>query len=221
MDSSMKDELRDRRREEVLVQRLGEALDQVDPRGAEPCPDAELIAAYHERALAPQEATQCETHFAACSRCRKILAVLAASADTPLAEKEVARLGELVAGARASNNEAGDIHAANRQALASEFAGLACALAGSCAGRGRRAGCVVRDQTALACHGSGFVGNPHRAGAEKRIFAIARKLRQPISFLSNALKKQEANSATPSDQPANKDGVAQTNGRGVGKKEFG
>jgi hypothetical protein len=106
MDPNTRDESRDRRREEALARLLGEALDRAAPQGAEQCPDAELIAAYHERALGPEEAAQCEIHFAACSRCRKILAVLAASADTPLAEKEVARLGELVAAARAPHEAA-------------------------------------------------------------------------------------------------------------------
>src|SRR5580692_11565576 len=101
MDSNMSEESRNRQREEALARRLGEALDeQSSPHGPEPCPDAELIAAYHERELGPEETTACEMHFAACSRCRKILAVLSASDDTPLAEKEVARLGELVAGAQ-------------------------------------------------------------------------------------------------------------------------
>jgi hypothetical protein len=97
MDPNIRDESRNRRREEALARRLGEALDRTAMRGTELCPDAELIAAYNERALGPEETAQCEEHFVACSRCRKILAVLAASADTPLAEKEVARLGELVA----------------------------------------------------------------------------------------------------------------------------
>jgi hypothetical protein len=101
MDSNMKDESPNRRREEALARRLGEALDKASVLATETCPDAELIAAYHERELGPEEAARCETHFAACSRCRKILAVLAASAETPLAEIEVARLGELVAAARA------------------------------------------------------------------------------------------------------------------------
>jgi hypothetical protein len=100
MDPNLNNEARNRLREEALARRLGEALDRAAPRGTEPCPDAEVIAAYHERALAPDEIGQCESHFAACSRCRKILAVLAASDETPLAEKEVARLGELVAAAR-------------------------------------------------------------------------------------------------------------------------
>lgn len=94
----MSEESSNRRREEALARRLGQALDeQASPRGPEPCPDAELIAAYHERELGPEETAACEMHFAACSRCRKILQVLAASDGTPLAEKEVARLGELVA----------------------------------------------------------------------------------------------------------------------------
>jgi hypothetical protein len=80
---------------------MGEALDKIAPGDAGECPDAELIAAYHERALNPDEIAGCETHFAACGRCRKILAVLAASNDTPLAAKEVARLGELLAASRA------------------------------------------------------------------------------------------------------------------------
>lgn len=96
----MSEESRNRRREEALARRLGEVLDeQASPRGPEPCPDAELIAAYHERELGQEETAACEMHFAACSRCRKILTVLAASDDAPLAEKEVARLGELVAAA--------------------------------------------------------------------------------------------------------------------------
>jgi hypothetical protein len=96
MDSKDRDESKIRRCEETLAQRVGEALDQLNPHGAEECPDAEVIAAYAEQALEPAESAQWEGHFAACARCRKILRVLAASADTPLAAKEVAQLGELV-----------------------------------------------------------------------------------------------------------------------------
>src|ERR1700690_3379568 len=99
MDTPKRDESRDRQREETLARRMGEALDKIAPSDAGDCPDAELIAAYHERALNPDEIAGCETHFAACARCRKILAVLAASDDTPLAAKEVARVGELLAAA--------------------------------------------------------------------------------------------------------------------------
>ena len=97
MDLQDKDESRARLRDEALARRMGEALDRISAAGAGDCPDAELIAAYHERTLHPEEMVQCESHFAGCSRCRKILAVLAASVDAPLSETEVARLGELVA----------------------------------------------------------------------------------------------------------------------------
>jgi Photosynthesis system II assembly factor YCF48 len=97
MDSQKRNETRDRRREEALARRVGEALDQLARSDAEECPDAELIAAYHEKSLQQDEIVHWEGHFAACTRCRKILRVLAASADTPLDEKEVGRLGQLAA----------------------------------------------------------------------------------------------------------------------------
>jgi hypothetical protein len=101
MDSQKRDESRDRRREEALARRMGDALDRLDHSGAGECPDAELIAAYHEKSLQPDEISQWESHFAICGRCRKILSVLAADVEAPLAENEVAHLGELVATVRA------------------------------------------------------------------------------------------------------------------------
>jgi len=99
MNEKMNSEACMRLREEALARRMGEALDRLSVSGPGECPDAEVIAAYHERALQPDEIAHWESHFSGCSRCRKILAVLAASVDAPLAEKEVERLGELVAAA--------------------------------------------------------------------------------------------------------------------------
>jgi hypothetical protein len=101
MDSLDRDQSKLRRRDEALARRLGEALDEMDARNAGECPDGEILAAYAEHGLGHAETEKWESHFASCPRCRKILLVLAASAETPLAEKEVARLGELVSGARA------------------------------------------------------------------------------------------------------------------------
>jgi hypothetical protein len=101
MDPQEKDEAK-LRRQAALAQRMGEALDRLTPHGVEECPDPEIIAAYAEQSLNPAESSKWEGHFAACSRCRNILRVLAASADTPLAAKEVAQIGELVAAARPS-----------------------------------------------------------------------------------------------------------------------
>jgi hypothetical protein len=100
MDSKDTNEAKMRQREEILARRMGEALDRMNPHGAGGCPDAEVIAAYAEQALGPDMSALWEGHFAACARCRKILRVLAASADTPLAGKEVAQLGELVSTVR-------------------------------------------------------------------------------------------------------------------------
>ena len=100
MDSQKRDESSDRRREEALARRMGDALDRLERHDAGGCPDAELIAAYQEKALQPDEIARWESHFAICGRCRKILAVLAAALEDPLVEKEVAHLGELIRAAR-------------------------------------------------------------------------------------------------------------------------
>jgi hypothetical protein len=96
MDAQDRDESKQRRREETLARRIGQALDEMDGRNAALCPDGEILAAYAERALSLPETEKWESHFSSCARCRKILMVLAASSDTPLAEKEVVNLGELI-----------------------------------------------------------------------------------------------------------------------------
>jgi hypothetical protein len=49
---------------------------QLPPQG-EACPEAEILAAYVERALTPGERLTCETHLAACLRCQEQVAALA------------------------------------------------------------------------------------------------------------------------------------------------
>ena len=98
MDEQDKNKLQTRIRDVALARRMGEALDHISIARAGECPDADLLAAYYERGLQAEESECWEGHFAGCARCRKILAVLAASIDAPLAEAEVTRLGELVAG---------------------------------------------------------------------------------------------------------------------------
>ena len=100
MDAKGKDDSRIRQREEMLARRMGEARDRLNADDAGACPDAEIIAAYSDEALDPKEMAQWEGHFAACDRCRKILRVLAAASEAPLAEQEVAELGAKIAAAR-------------------------------------------------------------------------------------------------------------------------
>jgi len=105
MDSRDKDEAKFHR-QETLGRRIGKALDEKDSRNPADCPDGEILAAYADRGLGTEQSAKWESHFAACARCRRILLVLNASADTPLAEREVARLGELAStmGPRAEGN---------------------------------------------------------------------------------------------------------------------
>lgn len=43
------------------------------------CPDAEILAAYHERTLAPEELEQWKKHIAGCARCQETLALVESS----------------------------------------------------------------------------------------------------------------------------------------------
>jgi hypothetical protein len=56
--------------------------------GAEACPDAEALAAYHERSLSAEEMNAWKQHAAACSNCREILAHLEATDAIPLGAGE-------------------------------------------------------------------------------------------------------------------------------------
>jgi hypothetical protein len=58
-------------------------------RGAEdPCPDPEILAAYSERSLDPDEAARYNLHFSECARCREQLAVLTRSGEFAGATEE-------------------------------------------------------------------------------------------------------------------------------------
>lgn len=92
-------------RDQALARLLAEALTpaaSAEAAGHSACPDAELLAAYAEQGLAEDERERLDSHFAACGRCQKVLAVLAVSGDEPLTEQEVHRFGELAAAAPAA-----------------------------------------------------------------------------------------------------------------------
>ena len=54
------------------------------PALQEHCPDAEILAAYHERLLAPDEMSSRKQHIASCVRCQEILAQLEITDEIPL-----------------------------------------------------------------------------------------------------------------------------------------
>ena len=69
---------RDRSFEKALALRLRANMP------APGCPDAETLAAYHERSLAPDELTSWKSHIASCANCQQILAHLEALDEIPL-----------------------------------------------------------------------------------------------------------------------------------------
>ncbi len=69
---------RDRSFEKALALRLRASMPAAD------CPDAETLAAYHERSLIHDELTSWKSHIAACANCQQILAHLEALDEIPL-----------------------------------------------------------------------------------------------------------------------------------------
>ncbi|HKV05499.1 MAG TPA: hypothetical protein VJO53_10380 [Candidatus Acidoferrales bacterium] len=59
---------------------------------AEACPDPEILAAYFERSLDPDETAACELHLSRCARCRESLAAMARAGEFAPAAKEPRRL---------------------------------------------------------------------------------------------------------------------------------
>jgi Photosynthesis system II assembly factor YCF48 len=71
-------------------QRFDQALARHLP-GASPdssCPDAEILAAYHERTLSTGEMSHWKEHIAACNRCQETLALVEQTENLPAAEWE-------------------------------------------------------------------------------------------------------------------------------------
>ena len=54
------------------------------PPTGEACPDTETLAAYHERALLPEELNSWKEHIVACAHCQELLAQLELTDDIPL-----------------------------------------------------------------------------------------------------------------------------------------
>src|SRR5262249_32179296 len=56
-----------------------------EPTQPSACADAETLAAYHERLLAPHELSSWKGHITGCARCQEILAHLEATDEIPVA----------------------------------------------------------------------------------------------------------------------------------------
>ena len=71
---------RDKQFERALARHLRHASQ------AAPCPDAEILAAYHERTLSLEESAQWKQHIAACARCQELLSLLEETDTVPANE---------------------------------------------------------------------------------------------------------------------------------------
>ncbi len=80
--------MNEREQEKTLTRLLARGLRQHSEAGGVECPDAELLAAYHDRALEDAEVTRLDTHFSVCARCQQMLAALA------LSESELHAVGD-------------------------------------------------------------------------------------------------------------------------------
>jgi hypothetical protein len=80
---------RERSLENALARHLRAADSAGDPRGT--CADAEALAAYHERSLAPEQMASLKTHVTGCERCQQILAHLEATDEIPVPAADIAR----------------------------------------------------------------------------------------------------------------------------------
>ena len=80
---------RDRRFENALASHLRASSSSGHLHGA--CSDAETLAAYHERSLAPDQMASLQAHVADCERCQQILAHLQATDEIPMAAPDLAR----------------------------------------------------------------------------------------------------------------------------------
>jgi Putative zinc-finger len=71
---------RDRTFEKALARHLRSGAQGPDASNRE-CPATEILAAYHERSLAPEQMNSFKEHIAGCARCQEILAQLEATDD--------------------------------------------------------------------------------------------------------------------------------------------
>lgn len=81
---------RDAMFEKALARQLrgGGSRELGNDAATENCPDAGILAAYHEQTLSREEMAQCATHLAGCGHCQEILSLLAATGEIPFTAGE-------------------------------------------------------------------------------------------------------------------------------------
>ncbi len=96
MVKTMAPEDRDRNFDKAIARHLRSTAASSDsakqaagtPSLRDACPDAETLAAYHERSLLPEELNSWKEHIVACAHCQELLAHLELTDDIPLGAAE-------------------------------------------------------------------------------------------------------------------------------------
>ncbi len=78
-----------RDKEKALEKLLPQTLHATFKPGGAECPEADLLAAYAERALSVSEAARWEEHFSTCGRCQEVLAAFARGEEALATQREV------------------------------------------------------------------------------------------------------------------------------------
>ena len=106
-------------REKLFERALARHLRHAPSNAA--CPDAEILAAYHERTLSLEEAAHWKLHIVGCSRCQEVLSLLEeteAVGTNEWKEKNAAALAEEFTASRVTRASAGPVFAKEQNALA-------------------------------------------------------------------------------------------------------
>jgi len=100
---------RDRMFDKALARHLRSAADAGEASGissasasqSAACPDPEMLAAYHERSLLPEQLNSLKEHIVGCASCQTVLAHLEMTDEIPLQAAEVEQVFSQTAGAPA------------------------------------------------------------------------------------------------------------------------
>ena len=84
-------------RDQLFQRALARHLSDASPDSA--CPDAELLAAYHDRTLSLDEIAHWKQHIATCPRCQEILALVEQTENLPVEDWQNQGVFESVVGA--------------------------------------------------------------------------------------------------------------------------
>src|ERR1700756_1996601 len=87
---------RERNFENALASHLRAGSPAATP--SNPCADSEMLAAYHEGSLPPEQIASLKSHVTTCSRCQEILTLLEATDQIPAALADDQRAAAVAGG---------------------------------------------------------------------------------------------------------------------------